>query len=146
MREQYIGKRTNRLLQFRDNNQLPEDKVQELFESVQWMSAKYASRLVKAFNNSPTVISAWEGGCLIGLVQAIDDGELTAYIHYLLVNPEYQAEGIGERLIHYVKEKYRDYLYLIVICEHKTTIPFYEKQGLMVSGGSTPMHIIGDSK
>ena len=146
MREQYIGKRTSRLLEFRDDNQLPEDKVQGLFESVQWMSAKYASRLVKAFNNSPTVISAWEGERLIGLVQGIDDGELTAYIHYLLVNPEYQKEGVGERLIHYVKEKYRDYLYLIVICEHKDTIPFYEKQGLMVSGESTPIHIIVDRK
>ena len=141
MKEQYIGKRTNRLLEFSDINQLAEDKVQELFESVEWLSAQYASRLVKAFNNAPTVISAWDGERLVGLVHAIDDGEIVAYVHYLLVNPEYQGEGIGERLLHFVKEKYMNYLYLIVICEDKNTIPFYEKQGLIVSGKSTPMHI-----
>lgn len=146
MREQYMGRKTKRIYEFKDTNQLAEENVRELFESVQWMSSKYANRLVKAFNNSPTVISAWAGEKLIGLVQAIDDGELMAYIHYLLVNPLYQREGIGERLIHYVKEKYKNYLYVIVICEHKSTIPFYQKQGLIVAGEATPLHILTDTK
>lgn len=49
----------------------------------------------------------------------MDDGELTAYIHYLLIRPEYQRRGIGRKLLELVKEKYKDYLYLLVISEEK---------------------------
>ena len=30
--------------------------------------------------------------------------ELTAYVHYLLVNPEYQKDGIGTRLVEMIKQ------------------------------------------
>ena len=57
--------------------------IQELFQSVGWLSANYPERLKKALDNSETVFSAWDGESLVGLVNAIDDSELTAYIHYL---------------------------------------------------------------
>ena len=53
-----------------------------------------------------TVITAWISGKLVGLINALDDGELTAYVHYLCVNPEYQGLGIGEELLKQIKEKY----------------------------------------
>lgn len=34
---------------------------------------------MKALNNCETVITAWDEGHLIGLINAIDDGELMAY-------------------------------------------------------------------
>ena len=72
-----------------------EKDLKDLFSSVNWLSANYSDRLVKALENSDTVFSAWDDEKLIGLINAIDDGELTAYAHYLLVNPEYQKMGIG---------------------------------------------------
>ena len=63
--------------------------LQELFQSVGWLSANYPERLKKALDNSETVFTAWDGKRLVGLVNAIDDSELTAYVHYLCVNPEY---------------------------------------------------------
>lgn len=53
--------------------------------------------MTKAFQNAGAVISAWDGRKLIGLAGVLDDGELTAYIHYLLIRPEYQRRGIGRR-------------------------------------------------
>ena len=61
------------------------------FDSVGWLSAKYSQRLVNALAGSSTVFSAWDGDRLVGLANALDDGKLTAYIHYLLVDPEYQG-------------------------------------------------------
>ena len=103
--------------------------VKELFLSVDWLSGKYPERLKKALDNCETVITAWDGKKLVGLINAIDDGELTAYIHYLCVNPEYQGLGIGGELLKQMKGKYKDYLYIILIAENKGLIEYYTKNG-----------------
>ena len=118
-----------------------EKELKDLFSSVNWLSANYADRLVKALQNSETVISAWDDEKLVGLINAIDDGELTAYAHYLLVNPEYQKMGIGRELIERLKKKYEGYLYLILIAENKDVQQFYEKMGFTAEENSTPMMI-----
>ncbi len=61
--------------------------------------------------HSSTVISAWKDGKLCGLVRVLDDSEMLAYVHYVLVNPKYQGLGL-RHLIELVKEKYKDYLYI----------------------------------
>lgn len=38
---------------------------------------------------------------------------------YLCVRPEYQKKGIGKELLGLVKNKYKNYLYLILIAENK---------------------------
>ena len=99
------------MIQYRTDKNFEAEQLKELFSSVNWLSANYSERLVKALYNSSTVISAWDGEKLIGLINALDDGELTAYVHYLLVNPEYQKDGIGTRLVEMIKQKYKDYLW-----------------------------------
>lgn len=112
----------------RDHSYTAND-VEELFLSVDWLSGKYPERLKKALDHSGTVITAWTGSKLVGLVNVIDDGELNAYVHYLCVNPEYQSLGIGGELLKQIKEKYRDYLYIIVIAEREGLINYYKKNG-----------------
>ncbi len=123
------------------NRWISEEDLRELFESVNWLSARYADRLSKAFKNAGTVISAWKDDKLVGLIEVLDDGELTAYIHYLLVHPSCQNQGIGASLIKRVKEIYKNYLYLIVICENKNTVSFYEKLGFSTAEGTTALQI-----
>jgi len=118
-----------------------QQQVQDLFKSVDWISANYPERLMKALNNCETVITAWDDEQLVGLINAIDDGELTAYVHYLCVRPEYQSKGIGKKLIEQVKEKYNEYLYLILIAENDSLVNFYEKNGLEKVDGTHVMAI-----
>ena len=103
--------------------------LQELFQSVGWLSANYPERLKKALDNSETVFTAWDGEKLVGLVNAIDDSELTAYVHYLCVNPEYQGQGIGKKLLQRIKDKYKDYLYIILIAENEKLVKYYSQNG-----------------
>ena len=110
-----------------------------LFHSVGWLSANYPQRLVRALAGSSTVFSAWDGDRLVGLINVLDDGELTAYVHYLLVNPEYQGRGIGTHLVSSVKKKYNDYLYIVLIVERTESIAFYEKLGFEITNGATPL-------
>lgn len=117
------------------------DELKALYESVGWKSGQYADRLLRSFEKAGMVMSAWHGSELTGLVEVLDDGGVTAYVHYLLVNPIYQGRGVGARLMEAVKEQYKDYLYIVLSCEQKGTIPFYEKLGFSVIEGSTPMQI-----
>lgn len=119
---------------------LAED-IKKLFRSVGWLSAGYADRLSEAFKKAGTVLTAWQNERLIGLIEVLDDGGVNAYIHYLLVDPEFQKQGIGTSMINRIKRIYKDYLYLIVICEKRGTIPFYEKSGFSVESGTTPLQI-----
>lgn len=81
------------------------------------------------------MITAWSGDRLVGLVNAIDDSELTAYVHYLCVNPEYQGMGIGGELLRRIKEKYKYYLYIILIAENESLIKYYKKNGFELIEG-----------
>lgn len=128
-------------IRYTEQKEYTQQQVQDLFQSVDWISANYPERLMKALNNCETVITAWDNEQLIGLVNAIDDSELTAYVHYLCVRPEYQGKGIGKKLLEQVKEKYNDYLYLILIAENDSLIKFYEKNGLDKVEGTHVMAI-----
>ena len=61
-------------------------ELEDLFLSVGWSSGKYPEQLVIAMKNSYSVVSAWDGDKLVGLINALSDGIMTAYFHYLLVN------------------------------------------------------------
>lgn len=118
-----------------------QEQVQMLFQSVDWISAKYPERVIKALANCETVITAWDGTRLAGLINAIDDGELTAYAHYLCVHPDYQGCGIGRELLRRLKQKYAQYLYLILIAENEPLIAYYEANGFEQIGESFIMEI-----
>ena len=127
---------------YTDKKEFSTSDLQQLFQSVNWMSANYPERLKKALDNCETVFTAWDNEQLVGLVNAIDDGELTAYVHYLCVNPVYQGQGIGSLLLDKIKEKYKDYLYIIVIAENEGLIKYYSKNGFQQGDGSYVFEIM----
>ena len=114
---------------YKETKDFTEQEVEELFLSVKWLSGKYPERLIKALKSSSLVVTAWDGTQLVGLIRALDDGEMVAFLHYLLVHPDYQGNGIAGKLLDIVKEKYRDYLYLNIMPDEKKNIVFYEKHG-----------------
>ena len=77
---------------------------------MEWSSGHYPGKLQAAIRHFETVYTAWDGDTLAGPVCAMDDGAMTAYIHYLLVRPEYQHTGIGTHLVELMKDRYRDLL------------------------------------
>ena len=90
--------------------------------------------------NYKAVYSAWDGDKLVGLIAAMDDGIMNAYVHYLLVDPEYHGTGIGKELVEMVKDYYKDYMRICVIA-YDTAIEFYKHCGFEVSEGASPMCI-----
>ena len=114
------------------------EQVQELFLSVNWVSGNYPERLYKALMNSSTVLTVWDDDRLVGLARVLDDTEMLAQIHYVLVHPDHQGQGIAGKMIEYIKDKYKDFMYIDGMPENKNNVPFYEKHGfkLMENGAA----------
>lgn len=116
-------------------------QVQQLFLSVNWVSGNYPERLYKALMNSSTVLTVWDGEKMVGLIRVLDDTEMLAQIHYVLVHPDYQGQGIAGKMLEYIKKKYKDYLYIEVMPEDKNNVPFYVKNGFSVMENGTAIQI-----
>ena len=115
-------------IQYSDTRKFTKDELEKLFLSVEWSSGHFPEKLVPAMKNFGTVYSAWHEDRLVGMICVMDDGVMNAYIHYLLVDPEYQGNRIGRTLLEMVEAHYSEYLRLAVIGYDKE-LAFYEKSG-----------------
>lgn len=127
-------------IKYSDTHKFDKEQLQELFLSVEWSSGHYPDKLVVAVKNFKTVYSAWDKDKLVGMICVMDDGIMTAYVHYLLVNPKYHGMKIGRTLVDMVKQKYSNYLRIAVIT-YDDEAHFYENCGFKKSDNASPMFI-----
>lgn len=128
------------LITYKDTHDFSAQELQRLFLSVEWSSGHYSDQLVVAMKNFKTVYTAWDNDKLVGLICAMDDGIMTAYIHYLLVDPDYQHSGIGKQLVEKMKTKYQDYLRIVIVA-YNEEVGFYESCGFKKANDASPMFI-----
>ena len=129
------------MLIYTEEKKFTKEQVQQLFLSVNWISGKYPERLYKALMNSSTVLTVWDEERLVALTRVLDDTEMLAQIHYVLVHPDYQGKGIAGKMIEYIKEKYKDFLYIEGMPEDKNNVPFYMKHGFSVMENGVAIQI-----
>ena len=132
-------------ISYRTDRELDRDALQTLFLSVNWSSGRHPERLQQAIRNSHHVVTAWAGERLVGLMNALSDGTMTAYFHYLLVDPAFQSRGIGRELVARMTAHYRDCTRLVLIA-YKEEVAFYERCGFRVAERALPVQItsLGD--
>ena len=127
-------------IEYNDIHEFKKEDLQDLFLSVEWSSGHFPEKLQIAMRNFETVISAWDGDKLVGMICAMDDGIMTAYIHYLLVMSDYQDKGIGKERVYRVKEIYNDYLRIVVV-GYDEEVGFYESCGFEKAEDASPLFI-----
>ena len=127
-------------ISYRDTQNFQPEALQELFLSVEWESGRYPEKLAIAMARSSCVFSAWDDEKLIGLVNALDDGVMTAYVHFLLIHPAYQGKGIGKELLRMTTDKYKEYLRIVLVADDKETM-FYQQAGFELAKGTVAMFI-----
>lgn len=116
----------------------PPAQLESLFLSVKWASGAYPRRLTEAISRCGAVFSAWEAQKLVGLAAAMDDGNMNAYIPYVLVRPEYQGCGIGTELMHKMLEHYKNYLRIALMAVNDQ-VHFYNRLGFTAAEDKTVM-------
>lgn len=71
---------------------------------------------------------------IIGFINAVSDGILSAYIPLLEVLPEYQKQSIGSELVRRMLEELNDF-YMVDLCCDEGLQSFYKKLGMIKSQG-----------
>lgn len=125
---------------YKDIHTFDQKELQDLFLSVEWSSGHFPEKLVVAMQHFNTVYTAWDKDRLVGLICAMDDSVMTAYVHYLLVRPEYHHKGIGKHLVEMMKAHYADYLRIVVVA-YNDELDFYESCGFKKADDASAMFI-----
>ncbi len=129
------------MIEYTTERKFTQKQVEHLFLSVGWVSGKYPTQLFRALTNSSYVLTAWDGELLVGLIRGIDDGGMTAFLHYLLVSPDYRHQGIASRLVEKAKEHYADFFYINIMPEESKNATFYGRHGFEVMPDGVAMQI-----
>ena len=125
---------------YKDIHTFDQKELQDLFLSVEWSSGHFPEKLVVAMQHFNTVYTAWDKDRLVGLICAMDDSVMTAYVHYLLVRPEYHHKGIGKHLVEMMKAHYADYLRIVVVA-YNEELDFYDSCGFKKADDASAMFI-----
>ncbi|MCK5074713.1 MAG: GNAT family N-acetyltransferase [Bacteriovoracaceae bacterium] len=101
---------------------------------VGWPNPPSVEVFRKLLKGSYRVVLAYKDNKLIGFINSISDGVLSAYIPLLEVIPEYQGKGIGQELVKQIKIELK-HLYMVDLLCDGDLIPYYEKLGMMKAQG-----------
>lgn len=87
------------------------------------------SRLATMIDQTPLVISAFDGDQLIGMARCLTDFEYFCYLSDLLVLPDYQHQGIGRKLVTTLQSYLGSSVTLSLRADSDAT-GFYQKLGI----------------
>jgi ribosomal protein S18 acetylase RimI-like enzyme len=120
-----------------DVNGIEPSELVGFFEG--WPSAPDAATHLRMLQGSFEAIVAvdHETGQVVGFINAISDGVLSAYIPLLEVLPSHRGRGIGRELVRRMMERLDDLYMIDVVCD-ESVLPFYEALGF--HAGRSAMH------
>ena len=98
---------------------------------VGWPNPPSAETHLRLLHGSDHVVLAIDEtvGRVVGVITAISDGVLSAYIPHLEVLPAYQGRGIGSELVRRMLDRLRDLYMVDLLCDADVQ-PFYERLGM----------------
>ena len=103
---------------------------------VGWPNPPSAETHLRALRGSAYVWMAIDEatGAVVGFINAVSDGVLTAYIPLLEVLPEYQGRGIGAELARRMLATLSDLYMVDLLCDAELQ-PYYERLGMRRATG-----------
>ncbi len=103
---------------------------------VGWPNPPSNETFLKILKNSSHIEIAVDKntGNVVGFINAISDGVLSAYIPLLEVLPKYQNNGIATKIIERLFNRLTDFYMIDLTCDVDMN-PFYEKFGLKKMNG-----------
>lgn len=72
-------------------------------------------RITKMLENANLIITAWDGGKLVGLSRSLTDFSYVCYLADLAVAKAYQRKGIGQELIRRTQEYLGDEVMILLL-------------------------------
>ncbi len=101
-----------------------------------WPNPPSYSTFLRMLHGSSHIVLAVDerSGQVVGFINALSDGVLSAYIPLLEVIPMYQGNGIGQELVRRMLEILKDHYMIDLLCDAELE-EFYDKIGMRPAGG-----------
>lgn len=109
------------------------DMLDGFFEG--WPNPPSPSDHLRLLRGSAHAVLAIHDNRVVGFINAISDGVMSAYIPLLEVLPEYRGNGIGRELVTRMLDRL-DHLYMVDVMCDADVVPFYERLGLTPGTGA----------
>ena len=108
-----------------------EQEVLRLYESVGWINYTHNPMMLKnAYAHSLKIYAAYVNDQLAGIIRSVGDGFSVVFVQDLLVDPQYQRQGIGTSLLDRMIKEYATVYQMHLMTENtERTISFYRSLG-----------------
>jgi GNAT superfamily N-acetyltransferase len=127
-------------LQIALKDEIQREEVVALYRANRWSSAEKPDALMSALKNSHALVTARVDGRLVGIGNAISDGNLVVYYPHLLVHPDFHRKGIGRKMMEVLQEKYSGFHQQMLTADENAR-DFYESLGFTRAGNTVSMWI-----
>ena len=109
------------------------EDLQKLYLSVGWdVYVKNNEDMTVLLKNTCYFVTVWDNDQLVGLTRVISDDHSIAYVQDILIDPDYQGNGIGSKLLNMIKERFNHVRQVVLMTDtSEKTINFYEKNELL---------------
>ncbi|MBL8148172.1 MAG: GNAT family N-acetyltransferase [Anaerolineae bacterium] len=99
-----------------------------------WPNPPTPETLLRILHGSAHVVLAQEGAQVVGVITALSDGVLTAYIPMLEVLPTYRNQGIGGALVRRMVAELGPIYAIDLLCDD-SLVPYYQRLGFITVRG-----------
>lgn len=104
-----------------------------------WATPLTADEHLELLRAATHVVLAIEDGQVVGFVNALSDGVLSAYIPLLEVLPPWRGRGIGGELVRRLLSEIGRLYMIDVMCD-ADVLPFYQRLGFQQASGGVLRH------
>lgn len=118
-------------MEIKEYTKYNEEEILALYNDVGWVAyTNEPSVLRKAFENSLSVLAAYENGELLGIIRAVGDGCTIVFVQDILVFNRHQRKGVGSALLKAVLQKYGNVRQIELATDNTPkTVAFYKAMG-----------------
>ena len=99
-----------------------------------WPNPPTPDTHLRILRGSSQVVLAWDAGQVVGFINALSDGVLTAYLPLLEVLPSYRGQGIGGELVRRMVAELGPIYAIDLLCD-ELLVPYYQRLGMVAVRG-----------
>ncbi len=115
--------------------------VKSLWDKIVWAQGRDLDTIAVSLHHSQRVVHAWDGNRLVGTARILTDGAYYATLWDVIVDPEYQGQGIGTQLVDQAIQPYlnRGFSFIALFAAEGKE-EFYQQRGFSIHPRGMKLH------